>query len=127
MPQGGDLASSEEEWVMKYAALRIICITCAILLVGCAYVGTRKNNLSSLSTEELIRLLEDTKDNGLFPDVIRELEMRGPTAYDAAPALARAMTYNRRDSTIASRPLIAMGSLAKSAIPILLEVISKTH
>ena len=53
---------------MKYTVFYIIGITCAILLVGCAYAGTRKNSFSSLSTEELIRLLEDTKDNGLFPD-----------------------------------------------------------
>lgn len=106
---------------MKYTVLFIIGFTCAILLVGCAYAETRKNSLSSLSTEELIRLLEEMKDNGLFPDVIRELETRGPAAAEAGPALARAMTYNRRDSIIASRPLITMGSTAKSAIPILLE------
>ncbi|MFH2102877.1 MAG: HEAT repeat domain-containing protein [Chloroflexota bacterium] len=102
--------------------LYIFCIIGAISLASCGHARLQDNNLSGASTEELIRLLEDIGDSsGLFVDVIGELEARGPAASEAAPALARALAYNRRDSTIASRPLVAMGPSARLAIPILLE------
>jgi len=105
---------------MKSQMFHILFIASVILWAGCARTGPQKS-LSKASTDELIRLLEDTKDSsGLFPDIIMELTARGPTAYEAAPTLARALAYDRRDSTIASRALIAMGPTAKSAIPFLI-------
>ena len=80
--------------------------------------------ISEKSTTELIKILEragDTNDPAgvAFWDVIKELEKRGQSASDAAPALAKAITYPRRDSGMAGIALISMGESAKSAIPIL--------
>jgi hypothetical protein len=82
--------------------------------------------ISEKSTDELIQILEraenvDDPAFNLFLDVTTELEQRGPSASEAAPVLARAIAYKRRDSRAAGRALIPMGPAAKNAIPILLE------
>src|SRR4030066_296741 len=107
---------------MKHQMTYTLFVIGIVMVVGCGQTETYKNDLSDVSTEELVWLLEDTEGSSdIFPDVIKELTTRGPAASVAAPALAKALVYNRRDSTIASRPLVAMGSAAKSAIPILFE------
>lgn len=59
--------------------------------------------------------------NYRFGQILDELESRGSSASEAAPALARAIASKRRDSVMASKALIAMGSSAISAIPYLLQ------
>jgi len=107
---------------MKRLMLYTLFIAGAILLASCGLVGNQKDNLSKAPTAELIHLLEDEHEGGdnLFPEIIAELTARGSSASEAAPALARALAYNRRDSITASRPLVAMGPAAQLAIPILL-------
>jgi hypothetical protein len=64
-------------------------------LNGCNQNNTpRQENVSDKSTKELIDLLKDQNDpNNLFGAVTKELARRGPSASDAAPALAVALTY----------------------------------
>ncbi len=88
-------------------------------------VQSEESLISEKSTEELIQMLESANDVdgpafNLFYDVIEELEKRGQSASEAAPVLAKAMSYNRRDSVVAGEALIPMRQSAASAIPILL-------
>ncbi len=77
-------------------------------------------DMSAKSTVELIQLLKDPNDpNNLFGSIVIELGKRGESAEEAAPALAVALTYPRRDSYLAGFALIEMGPSAKAAVPIL--------
>lgn len=106
---------------MRHLVIGLIFSIGVATLVACGKSGAEKGDLSGTSTEELIRALEDTQgSSNLFPDLVAELASRGSAASEAGPALARALAYDRRDSTIASRALIAMGPAAVSAIPELL-------
>ncbi len=82
--------------------------------------------MTKKSNKELIQILERSGDVNdpafdLFDDVIEELEKRGQSASEAAPALAKAISYPRRDSGIAGKALIPMGQSAVNAIPIFLQ------
>jgi hypothetical protein len=84
------------------------------------------NLLPEKSTDELIKILEraenvDDPAFNLFLDVTKELGNRGESASEAAPILAKAIAYKRRDSGAAGKALIPMGQSAKNAIPILLQ------
>jgi hypothetical protein len=82
----------------------------------------RAKRISSLSTEQLIIILKDP-DSPDFTFATSELTRRGPEAASAAPTLARALQYPRRDSNQAGIALAAMGPAAKSAIPDLLQAL----
>jgi len=121
---------------MKCSMFHLLILTSAILLAGCGLAGTQGVNLSKASTADLggdlskastadlVRLLENEKGGDNFLEIISEFTRRGSSASEAAPALARALAYNRRDSIIACRPLVAMGWAAHSAIPVLFENLS---
>ncbi len=105
-----------------------ICITLVIGLMltsGCSPRDVLEQDISSRSTEDLIRLLEDQEDpDNLLGTITEELAKRGPAASAAAPALSVALTYPRRNSYLAGFALIAMGPNAKSAIPTLVSELS---
>ena len=109
---------------MKYLKNVLIFVMCTLMLLSCGPQGAPEIDIAELSTKELIQILEDQKsnnDSNLFLSVVEELERRGQTASTAAPALAQAIAYDRRDSTMATRALIAIGPAAKIAIPDLLK------
>jgi hypothetical protein len=105
---------------------------CFVLLVSCIFIQSNKlenqnkeGSISEKSTAELIQILEQAENVNnpafnLFLDVVDELEKRGQSASEAAPTLAKAIAYDRRDSGVAGRALIPMGQSATTAIPILL-------
>jgi HEAT repeat protein len=108
---------------------RIPFITIVIFVIfsqGCGSEPTPAP-ISELSNADLIKLLEDyaNPDYNIttYPRyaIVDELEKRGPSASEAAPALAKSMAYNERGSYQASDALIAMGPSAESAIPYLLQ------
>ena len=110
---------------MKYSLIYIILFALVVVCTGCGQPNSTEKNMSSKSNEELIRILED--QNGpehLFSAVTKELAKRGPSASEAASALSLALTYPRRDSHLAGFALMAMGTEAKSAIPILFSELS---
>jgi hypothetical protein len=108
------------------AVLLVIYVT---LLVSCTSTKYKKSEVDSMhdkSTEELTQILEQANDVNnpafnLFLDVVEELKKRGQSASEAAPTLAKAIAYNRRDSGAAGKALIPMGQSATSAIPILVQ------
>lgn len=109
---------------MKYIKNILIFVVCALMLLSCGPLGAPEIDVSELSTKELIQILEDQKsnnDSNLFLSVVEELKRRGQAASTAAPVLAQAIAYDRRDSTMATQALIAMGPAAKIAIPDLLK------
>jgi hypothetical protein len=56
-----------------------------------------------------------------FGDAAQQLTAMGTAAEPAAPLLAEALAYSRRDSYMAARPLVALGPHAVSAVPQLLK------
>jgi HEAT repeats len=108
---------------MKYFKVQITTLLVGVfILTSCQYQSKSENDVSSMSTGDLIQLLKNPDDpENLFVLIVDELEKRGVAAAEAAPTLAKALSYPRRDSVIASRALIAMGQSAKSAIPDLIQ------
>ncbi|MGB8981347.1 MAG: HEAT repeat domain-containing protein [Anaerolineales bacterium] len=118
--------------INKSRVITLLIISIAIL-GGCSSIASQNANkrdetslISKKSTEELIQILERAEDaddpaSTLFSDVIDELETRGKSASEAAPVIAKAMTYKRHGSVIAGRALIPMGQSAANAIPVLLQ------
>lgn len=82
----------------------------------------RAKRISSLSTKQLMTILKDPNSPD-FVFVTDELTRRGPKAAEAAPLLAEALQYRRRDSYGAGIALAVMGPAAKSAIPGLLQAL----
>ncbi len=103
----------------------IILLVMSTLLLSSACMREKSKvcvNVSILSTKELTRLLSDISDPyGLFWPITDELKNRGSLAAEAAPALAKALAYPRRDTFMAWEALINIGPEAKTAIPFLLE------
>lgn len=93
---------------------------------GCAPTQT-PIPISEKTNGELAQILEtfenpsDYNPPYSFPEVINEIERRGPSASELAPILARAISFDRRDSVVASEALITMRSSANTAIPYLLK------
>jgi hypothetical protein len=91
-----------------------------IFLIGCMdFAETPSNDFSGLSTQELIVIIKDPEAPD-FLTAVNELSRRGPEASEAAPDLAQALMYPRRDSFIVSDALAVMGTEGKAAIPYLL-------
>jgi HEAT repeat protein len=113
--------------------IAILLVTCVVILVSCNSVQSDSSEsqsevglISEKSTEELVQILERAEDVNdpafnLFLDVVEELKKRGQSASEAAPTLAKAIAYKRRDSDAAGKALIPMGQSASNAIPILLQ------
>ena len=105
---------------MQHLAMYTTVIISLAIFSGCSNQNLYEQHVSSKSTKELIKLLEDQSDpENLFGAITEELGKRGADASDAAPALSVALTYPRRDSYLAGFALMALGPNAKSAIPIL--------
>lgn len=75
-----------------------------------------EEDVSMMSIDKLIEKLKNPNSDE-FIIVVGELWKRGPRAAKAAPYLAIAMAYPRRDSIQAGNALISMGALAKEGIP----------
>jgi hypothetical protein len=111
----------------------LLLVIYSAVLVGCNSIQSdspeersKADLISEKSTEELIQILEHAEDVhdpsfGLFLAVVDELGKRGQSASEAAPALAKAITYRRRDSGVAGKALIPMGQSAANAIPTLVQ------
>lgn len=107
---------------MRHLLLRIAAVLTVVMLSGCGPFRPEPKPFAGKFTAELIYLLEQMQDggDGDFPDVILELASRGASASEAAPVLAKAIAYPRRDSPVASWALVAMGPAAAQAKPELL-------
>jgi hypothetical protein len=101
---------------------------CIFALYGCANESVLERDIATMSTKELILLLENPENpEHLFGAITKELARRGPSASEAAPALSVALTYPRRDSHLAGFALMAMGPDAKTAIPLLVSQLFHTR
>jgi hypothetical protein len=63
----------------------------------------------------------DGESFAAFGEATVKLQALGSEASPAAPLLARALAFPRRDSYMAARPLVALGPHAANALPILIE------
>lgn len=103
-----------------------------ILFQGCASSPTPPP-ISERTNEELIQELKtyeyaSNKDSEYpLQEVLDELSKRGASASEVAPMLAKMIAFDGAASVTASKPLVAMGSSAKSAIPYLLENLSSSR
>lgn len=104
----------------------LIALFTVLTFQGCSSAPT-ETPISAKTNSDLTQMLESFENptnynpTYSFPEVINEIERRGPSASELAPILARAIAFDRRDSGIAGEVLISMGSSAKSAIPYLLQ------
>lgn len=99
----------------------LVCTASLLLLSRCGVLPQSTPTPPSL--EHLIAILE-ASDPALpdweyadFGFATSELAKMGPAAAPAAPALARALQYPRRDSYAAGKALVAIGPAAEGAIP----------
>jgi HEAT repeat protein len=93
------------------------------LLSGCSkFDGLSETDMPSMSTEQLIQIIEDPKSD-LFISATEELARRGADAAEAAPALAKALGYPRHDSDSAGFALVSMGAAAEPAVPYLIPIL----
>lgn len=103
-----------------------------ILLQGCTSPSTPPP-ISERTNQELIQELKryeySSTETPEYPlqEVLDELSKRGASASEAAPMLARMIAFDGSASVTASKPLVAMGPSAKSAIPYLLQNLSNTR
>jgi len=96
------------------------------VVMGC---GGWRPTPTPVSLEHLIAMVEAANpdlpgwDRVDLWRAVDELERLGPAAAPAAPALARALQYRRRDSYVATKALVAMGPAAAPAIPELVKAL----
>lgn len=111
----------KDKMVNKNKLISIAVVLVAIFILFFLGIKIAKpEDMSSKSTSELIHLLNDSSDpDNLFVAITDELGERGGAAAEAAPSLAYALIYPRRDSYRAAYALIKIGPGAESAIPIL--------
>ncbi len=115
--------------------MTLICVTCILCLTGC-----EASTPTPLPLEELIAILEasdpalvdydDLEPSEGFADFIfavNELRELGPAAAAAAPALARALQFPRRDADVACPALVAIGPSAEIAIPELTDALKSDY
>jgi hypothetical protein len=94
-----------------------------LLLAGCDARHNRNEvPISDMSLDQLITIIEDS-NSPLFLPAIEEIIARGESASAAAPALAQALQFPRRDSYMAGIALISMGPKATAAIPYLISAL----
>lgn len=103
-----------------------------ILLQGCASPPTPPP-ISRWTNQELIQELKryeySSTENPEYSlqEVLDELSKRGASASEAAPMLARMIAFDGAASVTASKPLVAMGHSAKTAIPYLLQNLNNSR
>jgi hypothetical protein len=116
----------------RVVLLLTLCITlanCSSFTSDSSEKSSESDTLSEKTTDELIQML-DRAGNANDPyfhdfgEITKELGRRGETASQAAPALAKAIAYRRRDSGQAGKALIPMKQSAANAIPTLLQNLS---
>ena len=104
----------------RLTLIAAVFVVASIFLLFQVVNMAKMERLSSKSNAELIEILSDPDDpDNLFVEVTDELGKRGASAAEAAPSLAYALIYPRRDSYRAAYALIKIGPSAESAIPIL--------
>lgn len=108
-------------------AVALICTPSLLFLSGCGVPAQPTPTPPSL--ERLIAILE-ASDPALpgwehtdFAFATSELARMGPAAAPAAPALARALQYPRRDSYEAGKALVAIGPAGAPAVPELVKAL----
>jgi len=118
---GGDIA------MIKPILITTISCTAGILILsGCGVFS--RSTPTSPPMEHLIAILEasdpaspnydpGSEEFAAFGFATTELAKLGPAAAPAAPALARALGYPRRDCYMAGKALVAIGPAAEPAIP----------
>lgn len=102
---------------MKHLPLLMIFIS--IILTACQDKNKSNSDYSVMTINELIYLVEHPEKGPDYQLVyaMEELEKRGTDAVEAAPALANAFVYSRRDAAaLASYALVAMGPSAETVI-----------
>jgi hypothetical protein len=110
----------------------VSCAASILILSGCSVFP--RSTPTPPSIEQLIAILEasdpqlpnydpSSEEFAAFGLATTELAKLGPSAAPAAPALARALRYPRRDSYMAGKALVAMGPAAEPAIPELVQAL----
>lgn len=91
-----------------------------LLIAGCTKTPSisLEDDLTNYSLEELIEILSDPTSLRLV-EAANEIGNRGLEAADAAPILAVALSYPRRDSILVARSLAALGEDGRGAVPLL--------
>lgn len=103
-----------------------------IFLQGCTSPSTPPP-ISGRTNQDLIQELKKYEYSSAktpeYPlqEVLDELSVRGASASEAAPMLAKMIAFDGVASVTASQPLVAMGSSAKAAIPYLLQNLSNSR
>jgi hypothetical protein len=103
-----------------------VCLSAVLLIAIIRDHWQSDYGTSSMSTEQLIQIIEDS-ESSLFWHATTELAKRGVDAAEAAPALARALSYPRRDSYMAGIALISMGAAAEPAIQYLIPALKNDY
>ena len=108
----------------------IACLLLILVASSCTKAAVREGPRPSV--DELIALIEasnpsspgyspDTDEFTDFNNAIQALLDMGPDAAPAAPALAAALAFPRRDSYFAAWPLVGLQDLAGNSLPILID------
>jgi hypothetical protein len=112
-------------WTIRLAGAIAVLAGCLAVYSGVAYaleaLGLQRSPARPL--EELIAVIEAPESPEFFA-AASELAAMGPAAAPAAPALARALAYPRRDSYMAARALVAIGPAGSEALPQLVQALT---
>ena len=100
--------------------LAILCTGGILFLTDCN--ALRGPLATPESLEQLVEILKEP-DSSRFSFATSQLAKMGSAAAPAAPILAQALRYPRRDSYMAGVALVAIGPAAGSAIPYLIEAL----
>lgn len=114
----------------------ISCTASILILSGCGVLS--QSTPTPPPIEQLIAILEasdpaspnydvSSREFAAFGSATTDLTKLGPAAAPAAPALARALQYPRRDSYMAGKALVAIGPAAEPAIPELIEALKNDY
>jgi hypothetical protein len=98
--------------------IALVCAAGILILTSCRLL----QQPTATPLEQLVAIVEDP-DSPDFWFATSELAKMGPAAAPAAPSLARALRYPRRDSYMAGKALVAIGPAAEPAIPELIEAL----
>jgi hypothetical protein len=112
----------------KYPRIFLYALLVLLLAGGCS---TAQSSLEEATVEDLIAIISVSdpasplyesapSEFAAFGEATDRLQAIGDDAAPAAPLLAHALAFPRRDSYAAARPLVALGPLAASALPVLI-------
>jgi len=115
--------------MMKTDSITIVLAYIGSLMLLCGCRAPVQPNPTPPSLEYWIAILKAADpalpdwEHADFVFATSQLAKMGPAAAPAAPALARALQYPRRDSYMAGQALVAIGPAAQTALPELMQAL----